>query len=310
MEIFQSLSLRLIPLYGVVALGFFAGRVLHIDRISIAKIVIYLISPIVVFTAVSQIELRAEYLLIPFALAVLCSLVAGTFLFLSRRWGSADRLGGRMGNLLAFTVGNANTGYFGVPVAMLLFGSEALGVYLLFSLGFLIYENSVGFYILARGTATTREAFRRLIRLPALYAFAAAILANFFQLKITGAAADFSAFFRGTYSVLGVMLIGLGVAEVRSFRIDWRFTSATFLGKFAIWPLLVGVFVTIDQGHFHFYSEEVHRMLILISACPLAANTVAFATLLKIEPEKAGIAVLLSTVFALVFIPILVALTF
>jgi predicted permease len=310
MEIFQDLSFRLIPLYGVVALGFFAGRILKIDRVSIAKIVIYLISPIVVFTAVSQIELKASYLLVPFTLAILSSIIAILFLLASRRFGNPDGLSGRMGNLLGFAVGNANTGYFGVPVAMLLFGSEALGLYLLFSLGFLIYENSVGFYILARGTATAREALRRLVRLPALYAFGAAIIANLFHLRITGAAADFSAFFRGTYSILGVMLIGLGVAEVRTFRVDWKFTSATFLGKFLVWPLLMGVFVFADQNYFQIYSEQVHRMLILISLCPLAANTVAFATLLKIEPEKAGVAVLLSTLFALIFIPAVVALTF
>lgn len=51
-------------------------------------------------------------------------------------------------------------------------------------------------------------------------------------------------------------------------------------------------------------------MMLLISACPLAANTVAFATLLKTEPEKAGVAVLLSTVFALFYIPALVAVLF
>jgi malate permease and related proteins len=36
---------------------------------------------------------------------------------------------------------------------------------------------------------------------------------------------------------------------------------------------------------------------------PLAANTVALATELKVHPERAAIAVLLSTLFALFYIP-------
>jgi predicted permease len=310
MEIFRGLFIRLIPLYFIVATGFFAGRKLKIDRDSIAKLVIFVIAPIVVFTNVSQIDLKPEYLAVPIGLGILCSSIAVGFLAFAHRFGAKFGIRGALGNLLAFSAGNANNGYFGVPIALMLFGSGAVGIYLLFGLGFLLYENSVGFYILARGTGTAREAVRRLVRLPAIYAFAAAIIANKLGLKIEGVAADFSGYFRGAYSVLGVMLIGLGVAEVRTLRFDWRFTLATFVGKFVVWPILVGAFIFLDRSHLHIYDEQAHQMMLLISACPLAANTVAYATLLKTEPEKAGVAVLLSTVFALFYIPTLVAILF
>lgn len=310
MEIFTDLAQRLIPLYLVVGAGFFAGRVLGIDRDSVAKLVIYLISPIVVFTNVSQVELRPEFLAVPIGFAIVCSIIAVAFLAISRVAGRAIGVEGPAGNLLAFSAGNANTGYFGLPVAIMLFGPESIGIYLLFILGFLLYENSVGFYILARGKATAREAFRRLFRLPAIYAFGGALLANQLGMRIEGVYADFSGFFRGAYSVLGVMLIGLGVAHLRTFRFDWRFTLATFAGKFLVWPLVVGLFIEFDRSSFHLYDEQAHRMMLLIACCPLAANTVAFATLLNTEPEKAGVSVLLSTIFALFMIPALVALFF
>lgn len=297
-SIFFGLIGRLIPLYLIVATGFFAGRKMKIDKDSIAKLVIYIVSPIVIFTNVSQLEMRSEFLAVPLGFACLCSLIAVAFLLLSKP--------GPLGNLLAFSVGNANTGYFGLPVAMILFGNDIVGLYLLFCLGFIIYENSVGFYILARGKATAQEAFQRLLRLPALYAFGGAIIANACGFKITGSLADFSGFFRGTYSVLGVMLIGLGVAELRSFKFDWKFISAAFVGKFIIWPASVSAFILADRSSLHLYDERVHQMMLLISCAPLAANTVAFATLLKTEPEKAGVVVLLSTLFALFFIPAMV----
>ncbi|MBS1963665.1 MAG: hypothetical protein JST04_15730 [Bdellovibrionales bacterium] len=310
MEIFRSLVLRLIPLYFIVATGFVAGRKLKVDRDSIAKLVIFVISPIVVFTNVSQIEMRKEYLAVPLGFALLCSFIAVVFLALARKIGPRVGIVGAVGNLLSFSAGNANTGYFGMPIALILFGPDSIGIYILFCLGFILYENTVGFYILARGTATVEEALRRLVRLPALYAFPAAIAANAAGLKITGVAADFSAYFRGAYSVLGVMLVGLGVAEIRTWRFDWKFVLATFLGKFAVWPALVGLFIVLDRGRFMIFDEQAHRMMLLIATCPLAANTVAYATLLKTEPEKAGVAVLLSTVFALFFIPLVVAWVF
>lgn len=310
MSLFCTLLQRLVPLYLIVAAGFFAGRKLKVDRDSIAKLAIYLVSPIVVFTNVSQIDLKPEYLAVPFAFALLCSAISVGFLTIVRTGGKRLGLAGPAGNLLAFTAGDANTGYFGLPVAMMLFGQEVTGVYLLFCLGFILYENSVGFYILARGNATAKEAFLRLAKLPALHAFVFAILANLFKLKITGVYSDFSGFFRGTYSVLGMMLVGLGVAELRSFRFDWKFVSMTFLAKFLVWPAIVGAFVLFDRSQFHLYEERTHQMMILIACTPLAANTVGFATLLKIEPEKAGVAVLLSTFFALLFIPLVVAWAF
>jgi malate permease and related proteins len=310
MDVFETLFLRLIPLYIIVGLGFFAGRRLGVDRDSVAKLVIYLVSPVVVFTNVSQIELKPEYLAVPLGFAILCSLIAACFLTVGRKFGSRFGVNGPSVNLLAFAAGNSNTGYFGLPIALMLFGPSKIGIYLLFCLGFLIYENTVGFYILARGSATMREAIVKLIKLPILYAFLGAFVAKAMGMRIEGTAADFSNYFRGAYSVLGVMLIGLGVAEVRTFRFDWRFTLATFFGKFGIWPFVVGIFIVLDQKVFGIYSIESRQMMLLIACCPLAANTVAYATLLKTEPEKAGVAVLLSTVFALFFIPAAVAVLF
>jgi predicted permease len=47
--------------------------------------------------------------------------------------------------------------------------------------------------------------------------------------------------------------------------------------------------------------------LVLASAVPLAADTVAFAALLKCHPEEMASAVVLSSLFALFYIPFIVA---
>jgi predicted permease len=306
--VFLGLFHKLIPLYLIVGLGFASGKWLKLNRDAIAQLVIYVVSPVVIFTSVSQIDLRTEFLAVPAVIAGLGSAIAILFLWLSRKTPERFGLGGPTGNLLAFAVGNANTGYFGLPIALMLFGADGIGVYLLFALGFILYENTVGFYILSRGKATARESLRRLARLPPLHAFALAIVANLLGLKITGVYSDFAAYFRGAYSVLGVMLIGLGVAELKTFRFDWRFVGSTLLGKFIAWPLLITAWIALDRSLLHVYDIRSHQMLFLIACTPLAANTVAYASLLDTEPAKAGVAVLISTIFALFFIPMMAAL--
>jgi predicted permease len=58
-----------------------------------------------------------------------------------------------------------------------------------------------------------------------------------------------------------------------------------------------------DRHFLHLYPHTVHQIMIIISSVPLAANTVTMSTELRLEPEKAGVAVLLSTIFSLFFIP-------
>jgi predicted permease len=47
-------------------------------------------------------------------------------------------------------------------------------------------------------------------------------------------------------------------------------------------------------------------VLLVLSIVPIASNTVAFATKLRAHPEKAAFTVMLSTLVALVYIPVFV----
>jgi predicted permease len=45
-------------------------------------------------------------------------------------------------------------------------------------LGFAIYENTVGYYMMARSGTGTRDALRRVVKLPAIQAVALGLAAN------------------------------------------------------------------------------------------------------------------------------------
>jgi malate permease and related proteins len=104
------------------------------------------------------------------------------------------------------------------------------------------------------------------------------------------------------------MIIGMGLAGASWKSIDMSFISLTFLAKFICWPGLMALLIFVDKNSLHIFDTDIYNVLIIMSIVPLAANTVAIATELRTHPEKAAVAVLLSTIFALFYIPLIVSL--
>jgi len=213
-------------------------------------------------------------------------------------------------NISAFTAGTGNVGYFGLPVAMMLFNNEQIGLMILAMLGMILYENSLGFFITARGSYSVRDSVHKLLKLPAIYAFFVGLIINLNHVPLGQIYADNIVNIKGAYTILGMMLIGISIANIKAFKPDIKFIGMAFLAKFITWPLLVLLVIIANNLWFHVYSNSIQHVMILVSIVPLAVNTVAFATELKAQPEKAAFAVLFSTLFALVYIPLITTVFF
>lgn len=111
--------------------------------------------------------------------------------------------------------------------------------------------------------------------------------------------------FTGTVIILGMMMIGAALARMDNFRFDWSFFIGVAILRYLIWPLLGLGLVALDYYWFSLLDQQVYTLILLICACPLAANTVAYATQLSLYPALTACMVLLTTVIALVFIPLL-----
>lgn len=302
MYIFLTLLLKIIPLYCIILLGYIAGRKLHVKKESIAHLLIYIIAPVVVFTGVSKADVSAGALSLPvffFCLASILCLFAYTVGRLI--WKDSEK------NILAFAAGAGNVGYFGLPVSVAVFGPDAIPLVVLSVFGIILYENTLGFYITAKGNFSSRESIRKVMKLPTVYAFLLGAVINLSGIPSGQALTDLATYFQGAYTTLGMMLIGLGIASAGTLKVDAPFIIFSFSIKFLLWPLLVTLFIALDSAVLHIYNQQIHSVMILLSAVPLGANIVAYATELKTHPEKAATAVLLSTLIALFYIPLLVS---
>lgn len=300
MEIFFTLLFKLIPLYIIILLGFFAGKYLHVKKEPIATLLIYIIAPIIIFNGVVATKINVSSLSLPILFFFLCSVMCLSFYWIAHFfWKDSTK------NILAFTAGTGNTGYFGIPVAIALFNNNILGLVVLSVLGFVLYENSVGFFITARGHHTLKEALVKVVTLPTIYAFFLGLIVNLMSIHLGSIYADAVTNVKGAYIILGMMLIGLGLSGITALKFDFKFIGITFLAKFIIWPLLIFAVIIIDKLTFKLFDISIEKIMVLMSIVPLAANTVAYATQLKAQPEKASLAVLLSTLFALIYIPLI-----
>ncbi len=300
MEIFLSLLVRLIPLYLIIFLGFIAGRYLKAEKETIASILIYIIAPVIVFHGVVTTKINLTTLSLPVGFFVVCSFVCLLYYQLGKKlWSDATK------NILAFAAGSGNAGYFGLPVAVAIFGEKIIGLVALIILAFIFYENTVGFFITARGHHTIRESLIKIAKLPAVYAFLVGLFVNFYGFFLGQLYFDTVIYFRGAYTVLGMMLIGLGLASVKSYEFDLKFIVTIFSAKFVLWPIIIFSLIILDNQFLKIYDLSIHKVMMLISVVPIAANTVAYATILRAHPEKASVAVLLTTLFALFYIPLI-----
>lgn len=305
MPLFATLFFKILPLYFNMILGVVAGKVLNTPRDPIAKMIFFLISPFIFFNGALTSNLSIGTLFLPLVIFFICTSMCLLFQKLASRYWQD-----RTQDVMAFAAGSGNTGYFGLPLALLLFSDEGESYYIMASFGVTFYDNTIGYYILSKEKEPAYKSLLKLLKVPTIYAFLLGISFNLLQVKIPDVFNDFMVHIKGAYTVLGMMILGLSLANLKSFRLDWSFIGMAFFAKFLIWPIVVLAFIWIDYLFFGFYNIMAYQALLLVSFVPLGVNMVILASLFDAEPEKASSAVLLSTLFALAYVPLLASLFF
>ncbi|MCI5059863.1 MAG: hypothetical protein MRY79_02200 [Alphaproteobacteria bacterium] len=298
MDILFLLISNIFPLYILIALGFIAGRYLNVNLPSMATIVIYIVGPYVTFGSIAKMDMRLDYFYLPLVtmvISVLCGLLfynAGKFFWKSN-----------VANLIGQAATSGNTGYFGLPIILALFGPEWAGIYLFMNVGLIVGDFGLGYYIGARGHASVKQAFIKMSKLPLLHGAILGLVWNFSGIGFGDVADNYLDYAYGTWTIVGMMLIGVALSKQLRLEIDWRLIGWMFSAKFLVWPVLMGLAVALDIFFFGVLPSEVHQMMMIFSVVPLAANLTAFSATLNLHPEKAAAAVLISTFLALITVP-------
>jgi predicted permease len=301
MNLFFILLGKIAPLYLNIFLGYILTTYLKVKRDFIAFVLIYILGPFVVFFATLSININIQLVFLPIFVFLFGSAIAFFILhYYKKHWSDASL------NTLAFTCGTGNTGYFGIPLAMILLEPQLTNVFIFATMASLLYENTTGFYVTAKGSFTAKQSFMKVMKLPLLYAFIFGLSLNFMGYRTPEIIIPYFEMLKWSYGILGMMMLGMGM---KGFNLqndfDKKYIKVAYFYKFIFWPAMVLLIVFVDKTFFQFLSEDIYKVLFLFSIVPLAGNTVTLAVLLKAKPEKASFTVLLSTLISVVYIPLM-----
>ncbi len=303
MNIFFIILGKIAPLYLNIGIGYILAKYFRIKREQIAFLLVYILGPVVIFFAVLSIEINMQLVFLPLFIFIFGSVIA--FYILKKyknEWNDASV------NTLAFTCGTGNTGYFGIPLAMILLEPSVANIFIFGTLASLLYENTTGFYVTAKGSFTARQSIIKVLKLPLLYAFIAGLSFNLVGFRTPEVIVPYFENLKWAYGILGMMMLGMGMKGFNLHEdFDKKYIRISYFFKFIFWPAVVLAIIFVDKTFINFLNEEIYKVMFLFSIVPLAGNTVTLAVLLKAKPEKASFTVLLSTMVSVIYIPVMLA---
>jgi predicted permease len=290
MELLWRIAQVIIPVFLIVAIGYFYGRRVRPDLTSFNRIALDVLSPLLVYTALAGKEFKLveqSPLLLGGALLILAT--GGVAWLLARVSHTQPRT---LVPVVMFT----NCGNMGLPLALLAFGPAEFGAAVaLFSI-----SNLIHFSLGARITsahAATRELLFSPLMIATAFGFASAATGLrppetlFTGMKLMGDA------------MLPMMLFALGVRLTLLQRKD---VPRGLLGAFA--RPLIGLAVALPLAWALDLQGASRGQLILFSALPPAVMQFLLAERYQQEPERVAAMILLGNVLSVLFVPLGLAL--
>jgi len=224
-EIFSVFFNVVMPVFGIVVLGFLLGGRLQLQAQTLTRSAYFVFVPAFIFDAISKVKMPLDV-----AVKMICFITV-THLVAALAAGGIGRLLGRSREMIAAYVMIAafgNVGNYGIAVIQFRLGDEALTPAIIHSVAitivaFIICVSAAGW---ARGGG--RGALSGLMKTPALWAVPPALLVANFEIGVPLMLTRMIGLLAG--AMIPVMLFALGVQLMEQKRMDFSpdviFTSA------------------------------------------------------------------------------------
>lgn len=290
MELAWRIAQVIVPVFLIVAIGYGYGRRARPDLTAFNRIVLDVLSPLLVYTALAGKEFRLGDHTLLLAGGAILILATGVAAWLLARGTHTDP------RTIVPVVMFTNCGNMGLPLALLAFGPPEFGAAVaLFSI-----SNLIHFSLGARITsahAATRELLLSPLMLATALGFASAASGVrppdllFTGMKLLGE------------SMLPLMLFALGVRLTLLKRED---VPRGLLGAFA--RPAIGLALAVPLAWVLGLEGAARGQLILFAALPPAVMQFLLAERYRQEPERVAAMILLGNALAIVSVPLGLAL--
>ena len=295
--IFLNLLSKVLPLYVIAIQGYIAGKLHEIDTKSPSKLMFHFILPVIFFDVALNTKMELKYGLLPIVYFSFSSILMTASLHVGLKFFNDGRE-----RVISYAAGSVNTSSLGLSIVVIIFDDEYIRIFMLSTIGFVLYVYTIGSYTISRNIDSWKKRLLNILKMPPIYTFVIGLVANFSDIRLFDGFSNLFSQMRATYLVLGMLVFGLSLSKMK-FDAGRIFITLIVLLKTVISPLFYLIFILLDKFVLHIYSNEMHKIFFILSALPPGIDCVVTCSLYNEHPEKAAVAVLVSTLIATIYIP-------
>jgi predicted permease len=279
----------ILPIAIAVLAGFTFQRLKPIDSRPLTQIVLYLMFPAFIFHDVYYSQLPFSESLQMILLSIALVIVMFGLGYFSGRAAGLQRT-----EILALALTTAfmNAGNFGLAVAEMSFGEEGVAWASIFFLTCVILNNAVVVYVAELGRGTAYRALIEVVKIPALYAILAAVLANAFGLEVPQLIMEpLDLLGRGAIPVM-LIVLGMQIAD-SGIPSRWGVISISTTLRLIVAPLIAfGMSLLLG------WQGMLRDIGILQAGMPGAVLNGVLAAEYDLEPDLVASTILVSTLLS------------
>lgn len=289
-----------LPIILLIAVGFGFQKIFKTDVRTFSKLLIYLITPVVIFTKIYAADITMDFflLVVPFVLAwQVCMLLIS--LGVSGMLGYKKSMRNALSNVLVLS----NTGNYGFPLNELVFSANPTAAAA--QLFIMVTQNITGqtygvFNVSSGSNATRREAILHIFKMPSIYVLALVIVFKFTGVIVPQPILIPLNYIAKAFIAIALITLGVQLAGVKIGHHLKPMLLASIL-KVGIAPLL-GFGLVLLFG----IQGLLAKVLIIAMSTPTAVNTAILAKEFNNEPDYSAQIVVLTTIFCTFTLPVII----
>lgn len=280
---------NVLPAFAVMAVGVLADRLLRVDKRSLSRLAIYILTPCLIFANIVQSSVAGEQFgrMIAFVLVftgIMCALALGV--------GGMLRWPRRQVDALVLSVAFVNAGNFGLSVILFSFGQAGLELGTVFFVASNFVINTLGVFFAGRSKGGVGKALVGVFKLPGLYAFGFALALR--SLRISTPEPLMRPLTLLSQATVPMMLLLLGM-QLSQTQLSRRYGQVA-LGVFL--RLVVGAGAAIGLAPLFGLQDVAQRVAIVQAATPTAVNSALMAIEFEADADYVTSVIFISTLLS------------
>ena len=290
---------NILPAFLVMAAGVLLDRGLQVDKKSLSRMALYVLTPCLVFSMILQSTVEAStfglmILFVVVTTVVMCAiaLLAGRLL----RWPN------RSADALVLSVAFVNSGNLGLSVILFSYGQVGLELASAFFVASVISCNTVAGFFAARSGGGARRAMLKVLRLPSLYAFLVALLLRSLSIELPEVLLKATSLAASASVPVMLMMLGLQLSQT---RLGGRYKEVS-LG--VVLRLVVGALAALGLAPVMGLRGLAGKVAIVEASMPTAVSSLLMAIEFDGDAEYVSSVIFGSTLLSALTLTVLLSL--